>query len=284
MKSILVATDLSVRSDRALQRALNLAKTYKARLTILYVIDEDSPEVLHKDFRRLAKKEILEAITEKSKGVDYKIEITTGIPHKKILQTTLAVKADLVVLGLHRHTNKGNSMMGSVIGRVVKDSLKPVLVVREHAKSEYKKILIAFDFNSHSKNSLKLSLNLFPEANFTMLHSYHMPFLGITGVSSSALEKEHQEDCEKEMNQTLKEVVNNLSKSDKKVGSGASYKVKNKLENGSIIDVLNREVLLSKAQLIVIGTHARSGISRLMSLNVAETFLIDPPCDVLVTF
>jgi nucleotide-binding universal stress UspA family protein len=34
MKSILIATDLSVRSDRALQRALNLAKNYKAKLTI----------------------------------------------------------------------------------------------------------------------------------------------------------------------------------------------------------------------------------------------------------
>jgi len=81
------------------------------------------------------------------------------------------------------------------------------------------------------------------------------------------------------MNDTLKEVVKNLSKTSKK-----SYKITNKLENGSIIYVLNNEVLYSKAQLMVIGTHGRSGISRMLSVKVAETFLIDPPCDVLVTF
>ena len=136
MKSILIATDLSSRSDRALQRALNLAKTYKAKLTILYVIDEDSPEILHKDLSKLAKKEIFEAVDGKTKDVDYKIEIVTGIPHIKILQTALKIKADMVVIGLHRHTNKGNSMMGSVIERVIKNSLKPVLVVRERSESE----------------------------------------------------------------------------------------------------------------------------------------------------
>lgn len=279
MKSILIATDLSVRSDRALQRALNLAKNYKAKLTILYVIDEDSPEILHKDLSKLAKKEIFEAVDGKTKNVDYKIEIATGIPHIKILQTALKIKADMVVIGLHRHTNKGNSMMGSVIERVIKNSLKPVLVVRERSESEYKKILVAFDFNSHSKNSLKLALNLFPDANFTLMHGYHMPLLGIMGASNSALEDEHKKDCENEMNDTLKEVVKNLSKTSKK-----SYKITNKLENGSIIYVLNNEVLYSKTQLMVIGTHGRSGISRMLSVNVAETFLIDPPCDVLVTF
>ncbi len=279
MKNILVATDLSVRSDRALQRALNLARHYKAKLTILHVIDEDNPEVLHNDLNRLAKKEIFEAVDGKTKDVHYKIEIVTGIPHVEILQSALKIKADLVVIGLHRHTNEGNSMIGSVIQRVVKDSLKPVLVVRENTKSEYKKILVAFDFNSHSKNSLKLSLKLFPEANFTLLHSYHMPFVGMIGVSNSALESEHRKDCEKEMDETLKEVTRSLSKSGSK-----NYKIKNKLENGSIIDVLKKEVLYSKPQLMVIGTHGRSGISRILSLNVAETFLIDPPCDVLVSF
>ena len=139
--------------------------------------------------------------------------------------------------------------------------------------------MVAFDFNSHSKNSLKLALNLFPDANFTLMHSYHMPLLGITGASNSALEDEHKKDCENEMNNTLKEVIKNLSKTNKK-----SYKIKNKLENGSIIDVLNKEVLYSKTQLMIIGTHGRSGISRMLSVNVAETFLINPPCDVLVTF
>jgi nucleotide-binding universal stress UspA family protein len=283
MKNILIPTDLSARSDRALDKALNLAKNYDAKLTILHVIDEDNPEILHKDLSKLAKKRIFETLEGKTQGVDYKIEIVVGTPHAKVLQTALKVEADLVILGLHRHTNKNNSMMGKVIERVIKGSLKPVLVVKDPPKSEYKKILVATDFNSHSKNCLTLALRLFPDANFTLMHSYHMPFLGITGVSPSALEDDYRKDCENEMKELSEEVVNKLSKA----GSNntiSSYKIKNKLDNGSIIDVLNKEVLYSKPQLLVIGTRGRSGFSKMLSLNVAETFLIDPPCDVLVTF
>ncbi len=278
MKNILVTTDLSSRSDRAILRALKLARSYEARLTILHVVDEDSPETLHKDLMIVAKKEILAVLDGKTQKVDYKIEVVVGVPHVEVLQATIKTKADLIVLGLHRHTNKDGLMIGKVIERVVKGSLKPVLVVKDRSESEYKKILVAVDFNSHSKNSLKSALSLFPEANFTLIHSYYMPFLGGMGVSS--LENDHRESCEEEMNSIMKEAVSDLGKSGKE---NAKYKVKNKLEKGSIVDVLNKEVPYSKSQLLVIGTHGRSGIARLVSLNVAETFLIDPPCDILVT-
>jgi len=278
MKNILVTTDLSARSDRALLRAMKLAKNYKAKLTILHVIDEDSPEVLHAELKKLAKKEIFTVVEGQTKNTDYKIEIVVGVPHIEILKATMKTKADLIVLGLHRHTNKDKSTVGKVIERVVKGSLKPVLVVKDRSESEYKKILVALDFNSHSKNSLKSALGLFPDANFTLVHSYYMPFLG--DVGASALEKEYKESCEDEMNLFLKGVVKDLAKLDKKKDN---YKVKNKLEKGSIIDVLNKEALYSKPQLLVIGTHGRSGISKVLSLNVAETFLADPSCDILVT-
>jgi len=279
MKNILVATDLSARSDRAVLRALKLAKNYKAKLTILHVVDEDSPEVLHVELKKLAKKEIFTVVDGKTQNVDYKIEIVVGSAHFAILQATMKTKADLVVLGLHRHTNKDGSDIGKVIERVVKGSLKPVLVVKDRSEAEYKKILVALDFNTHSKNSLKAALSLFSDASFTLMHSYSMPFLG-AGSSAASLEKEYKESYEDEMNALLKEVTNNLAKSDKKK---VDYKVKNKLAKGSITDVLNKEVIYSKPQLLVIGTHGRSGISKIMSLNIAETLLTDPACDILVT-
>ncbi len=283
MKSILVTTDLSSRSDRAVLRAIKLARSYGARLTILHVVDEDSPEILHKDLARVAKKEIFSALEKKTQKVDYKIEIVVGIPHIKILQAALKTKADLIVLGLHRHTNKHGSMIGKVIERVVKSSLKPVLVVKDRSESEYKKVLVAVDFNSHSKSSLKSALSLFSDANFTLVHSYYMPFLGSAGISTSALENEYVKSCEDEINKLLKEATDSVAKLDGKDGKSTNYKVKNKLEKGSIIGVLNKEITSSKPQLLVIGTHGRSGLAKVVSLNVAETFLIDPPCDILVT-
>ena len=40
MRKFLMATDLSPRSDRALERAVMLAREHDARLTIVHVVDE----------------------------------------------------------------------------------------------------------------------------------------------------------------------------------------------------------------------------------------------------
>ena len=43
MKHILVATDLTARSDRAIERAFSLARETGAELTILHAVDDELP-------------------------------------------------------------------------------------------------------------------------------------------------------------------------------------------------------------------------------------------------
>lgn len=46
MKQILVATDFSTRSDRALRRAVLTARQVRAELTLVHVVDDDQPNYL----------------------------------------------------------------------------------------------------------------------------------------------------------------------------------------------------------------------------------------------
>jgi len=46
MKKFLMATDLSARSDRAVERAVALARELGAKLKIVHVVDEDLPASL----------------------------------------------------------------------------------------------------------------------------------------------------------------------------------------------------------------------------------------------
>ena len=85
-----------------------------------------------------------------------RMSITFQTCHRK---TTAEEKIDLVILGLHRHIEEGSSMIGKVIERVVKNSMKPVLVVKNRAELAYQNILVGVDFNIHSKkcsNSRKM--------------------------------------------------------------------------------------------------------------------------------
>jgi nucleotide-binding universal stress UspA family protein len=43
MKKILVATDFSTRSDRAIRRAILLAKKFEAAVSLIHVVDDDRP-------------------------------------------------------------------------------------------------------------------------------------------------------------------------------------------------------------------------------------------------
>ena len=46
MKKFLMATDLSARSERALERAVSLARNHCAKLTVVHVVDEALPASL----------------------------------------------------------------------------------------------------------------------------------------------------------------------------------------------------------------------------------------------
>ena len=62
MRSILIATDLSARSDRALERAVNLACDRGGELTIVHVVDEDLPASLA-DAQQKAAESVLSQIS-----------------------------------------------------------------------------------------------------------------------------------------------------------------------------------------------------------------------------
>ncbi len=275
MKKILVATDLSARSDRAVLRAIKMAKNYKAHLTIVHVVEEDTPKILVEETKKIALQEINLCIKGKVKDIKYDIKIIVGTPHLSILEMITEEDVDLVVIGLHRHTQESQPMIGKIIERIIKGSMKPVLVVKNRSESDYENILVGIDFNIHSKKSLKLSLDMFEDSNFHLVHGYYMPFLGT--MDNIALEKSFKTNCTKDLDDMLKDTIKSLSKKSKK-----SFKIDKKIIKGSIFDILKEEILYLKPDLLVLGTHGRSGLTKILSLNVTENFLANPLCDVLV--
>ena len=274
MKKILVATDLSSRADRAILKALKLAKEFKAHLTILHVVDEDTPKSLLEETKKIAKQEINLCIKGKATGVKHDIKIIVGTAHVDILKAISEENCDLVVLGLHRHIESSQPLVGKVIERVVKNSMKPVLVVKNRAEIDYKKILVGVDFNIHSKKSLKLAFKLFETCKFHLIHSYFMPLT----ASTSSLEEQVKGSCVEELDGMIKEVVSSISPKPAK-----PYNITKKIIKGSILDILQEEITFLKPELLVLGTHGRTGFARVLSLNVTDDFLANPSCDVLVS-
>lgn len=144
-KSILVAVDGSVTSDRALDAAIRLAKETGARLRIVNVIDEvsfnwgtefpDLPEIwdaLAANGRALLAKAAATAskggITAETRLIEID-RLGIRIP-EAIAQEAEAWQADLVVVGSHGRRGISHALLGSVAEGVMRVSTKPVLLIR----------------------------------------------------------------------------------------------------------------------------------------------------------
>lgn len=145
-KTILVATDFSEFSDRAVKNALEMADNYKAKLILLHVIDEhlqqcvvdyclsaeaftELQEKTERNSRERLQEELRKFVPRQNGNyIDFKVR--TGVPYSEILHEQQEDRADLIILGSHGKRGFVHNMLGGVAERVTRGAAVPVLVVR----------------------------------------------------------------------------------------------------------------------------------------------------------
>lgn len=164
INKILYATDLSKNAHHALAYAVSMADRYRARLSLIHVI-EDVPDLDEKiigyisaerweEIKRGHEADARATLTGKLKGrgafkailgqisEDVRAGLTEprfetgdilverGNPVEQILAQAEATHADLIVMGTHGQGTLKDAMMGSTARRVLRRSKIPVLVIR----------------------------------------------------------------------------------------------------------------------------------------------------------
>jgi nucleotide-binding universal stress UspA family protein len=140
IREILVPTDLSEDSLRALALARDLAVPFGARLRVAYVFDASplyaiTPDALGyvpatavDQFRESAAAAFEAALARFDwRSVPYAAEFLDGRPTTAVLE--LAKRVDLVAMGTHGRTGLAAAVLGSVAHAVLRGSEAPVLVV-----------------------------------------------------------------------------------------------------------------------------------------------------------
>ncbi|APR83192.1 Universal stress protein [Minicystis rosea] len=140
---LLVAVDFNTLSERALERALDLAGPLGARVTVLHVYalpvlriaDSDIVPSGEEAVRLTADAEQqLEALLARHErpGITVDRHLRTGRPPaEEILATAEELGADMIVVGTHGRGALGRALLGSVAMDVLRTSKIPVLSVHE---------------------------------------------------------------------------------------------------------------------------------------------------------
>lgn len=288
--SVLFPTDFSEGSKRAFPQAAFLADWHDAELHVLNVTGRHrhdyketkenfpiSVDTLSDWLRRPSQSisgtnwpdlEALSIVQE---------QIESAAPAEKIVGYADEKDVDLVVMGTHGRRGVDRMLFGSVTEEVVRKAPCPAFTVRQDAEvtpdQAVRRILVPIDFSDASEAAVQHAkeIALTYGAELNLLHVVEQPFYpssyGIDSVSFPTAEI--VERVEKQLGDLAREEIGyEHVMIEATVGHPAS----------SILDYVDA----NEIDLVVIATHGRTGLDRVLIGSVAERVLRQSPTPVFV--
>lgn len=278
-RRILLATDLSPRCDRALDRAIQLADQWQAKLVILNVLEK--PDVVASDATTPSWRRPPDACAAAEKRLvddagpavnNATIMIEEGDPAETILTTAAAEECDLIVTGIARDELLGRFFLGTTVDRLIRNSSVPVLVVKNRARRPYHHIVVATDFSEPSRHALETADRYFPGSPLTIFHAFDAP-MSTFAADAAAYRRDRRHAAE----QAYKAFLESLPSAE-----AIRKRAKPLIEFGSPSHLLQDYIRDKGIDLLVLGTHGRGAILDILIGSVAKQIMADLPCDTLV--
>lgn len=283
LKKLIVATDFSKHATWALKRAEFLAKSHKAALHVLHVmtspylgsymqpsIKEVSPEY-YVEQKRVEDK--LQSLLLKYPYKKATITLLAGRPVNEITQFAKKEHVNLTVIGAHGRYYINDYVLGTIPQGILRQTYTPVLIVKNNATKEYKRILIATDFSKVSKDAIEFAYNCFPEAKITLLHivdiyyrEYFNPVDSEAQIAPAPAEVKILKNKFDDFVDSLKVDSKNFTK---------------KIIAGYPADAIVEEIHRLKANLIVFGAQGKNQLHYFLLGSVAKRILQLSPIDML---
>jgi nucleotide-binding universal stress UspA family protein len=279
-KKILLATDLSCRCDRALDRAAQLAHHWNARLLVLHVLKPKAPLLEEDPFDRLPtwrrpldRAAVMEAQIRRDLLQDLPavaVRVEEGEPAPTIDAVARAEGCDLIVTGVARDETFGRYLLGTTVDALVRHSAVPVLIVRRRLKP-YDEIVVATDFSDSARHALNTAARFFPRSALTLFHAFEIPFAGFLNRRDfhNEFRSVEQEACQKFLEES------DLTEEQR-------GRVKVLVEHGAPEKMIQAYMEDKNVQLVVLGTHGRSALFDVLIGSTAKRILKAAPGDVLL--
>ncbi|GHA10247.1 universal stress protein [Oceanisphaera arctica] len=284
MKTLLAAIDLEQESMLVVKRAVELAVRLKASLHLVHVVDdaltlyEPMVEISVRHRLKKAAETALQGFFDlvpdevKARGGCH---VLLGKPYQTLGKKVEELKADLLIVGRHHIEPLRDLFVGTTAERLLRHCDIPLLMVSTDSTDTYEHVLAATDFSRSSHHALKAALWLAPKSDIRLVHVFDPPFIGFVHPDQEDMDDMIKQQKERITKEIKTEMSHFLVEDDQD-------RIRPDIMAGGVQACLNNAVALHSPQLLVLGTHGRQGISRLLIGSVATSFLSTLPCDVLV--
>jgi nucleotide-binding universal stress UspA family protein len=277
IRDVLCLTDLSPRSDPALEQARRLAERFQAELTVYHAVERfegaypDLTFGIGQELTQAAEKRAVAALSAAVEGVgtraSVKVEQVRSAA-EAVVEMVLGRRPDLTVMATHGRRGLSHMLLGSVTEEVVQRAHSPVLCLRDVAPVAYRRILVPTDLSLASRLAFPLAAFLARSFGAEVIGLYAAPpatVATLSGIperrlpipSEAALWEYYQTDF-------------------------AGLPVTAQVYIGPAWDRIVRTAQVEGADLIVMATHGHDSLSDRILGSTTERTLRHASCPVLV--
>ncbi len=277
-----MALDGSSACYNALKQAIKLASEQKGAVLGIYVAprflgDLDLTGI--KDIESIIQgpaEEITtraQAIAKKERGLTIRMITEQGEPHERILDVAEAEGCDLIVLGSKDYSavERGTKqVLGRTLTRVIGYSRLDVLVVPENATIRWGSILLATDGSIYSETATKKAID------FANAYGEKLKIITVVNTSDEFMT------IAPKIQKGMVEAAQKLAQDTAQMAKGSGCEVEIFVMEGDTAQTIAELAQKDGVDAIIMGSHGRTGIRRLLMGSVTEGVINLSPCPVLV--
>jgi nucleotide-binding universal stress UspA family protein len=278
-RKILVAIDGSDSSMHALQESLSLAFKEGSQITVVSVAPRFEGDLSLMEVGNIsaALKNPFEIALSKAKEMakSSRLSITIiseeGEPYERILDVAEAENCDLIVMGTKGMSGIERVLVGSVAAAVIGHSHRDVLVIPAKSQISWQRILVTTDGSKYSEAAAERAIN-YAKAYGSELAAVAVVDAPaeLSGVSPGAVE---------DMIRKAKRYVEEVKSQADSAGLKTETFV---LEGEEAYRKITEFAKEHNINIIVMGSHGRRGLSKLLVGSVAERIIGYAHCPVLI--
>ncbi|KPH66392.1 MULTISPECIES: universal stress protein [Novosphingobium] len=264
--SIIAASDLSARSDRAIDRAFALGRDLGLQVKVVHVLKAEGDARLPP---RALDQEVRDTLPEQSEGAE--IFLPVGSPPATIARVAEEQGAALIVVGVARFNHVTDYALGTAVDYLVHHARAPVLVVKQRLRRPYARILAPSDFSENSKAAILAAARLFPKARIDVVHAFHVAFEG-WGVSAHVRD-ETEVEARAQMDAFL---------ADPRFAEFGTSRLEGWISYGEPEGCIDRAINEQTPDLVVLAAHGESGFRKAVIGSLSSSLLTTIRPDTLI--
>jgi nucleotide-binding universal stress UspA family protein len=272
LQRIGVGTNFSPEADLALGTAVALARVSQARIDLVHVVHRpplyermvQSEENLVGELQRKASAHLLQiAGSPALAGVSIATHVRVGSPFAELLAVARAQAHDQIVVGARRRGGLSEMLLGSTAERVLRKAPTPVLLAKAPLAEPPRCIVAPTDFSDASRPAIEEAIALARrwQARLVLLHVIEpivQAYAWASDLAGGEIYVVEPEELQPEWDALVKML------------DLGGVRWESRTVKGDVAGTVAAVAAELSADLVVVGTHGRTGLAHALLGSVAE--------------